>query len=307
MTTFRLGINTCFAVKRWPLPSDWARIVKEEWGLDFVQHSLDLVDVQAPSDLFEAEAESVREACEEYGLTLDSTFTGLAAYSSNILLDPRAEVRTYWEQWLGRAMEFTAKAGGRFTGGHVGAFSIPVWLDERRRAQATRELKAALLRLTELAKRLELEGVYVENMAVAREPSTMAQVEELLSAGDQRHTPVVLCLDVGHECVVGSTGAERDPYAWLQHFGERLGCAHIQQSDAENDHHWPFVDRFNRQGRIEAERVLEVLGATGADEVKLFLEVIPAFEQDDDQVLADLGESVRYWQDALAARAPSVY
>ena len=84
MTNWRLGINTCFAVKRWPEPTEWARIVREEWGLDLVQHSLDLVDIEGPDDLLRSEAKEVREACERYDLTLDSTFTGLAAYSSNL-------------------------------------------------------------------------------------------------------------------------------------------------------------------------------------------------------------------------------
>ena len=33
MTEFTLGMNTCFAVKRWPEPEEWARIVAEEFGL----------------------------------------------------------------------------------------------------------------------------------------------------------------------------------------------------------------------------------------------------------------------------------
>ncbi len=40
----QLGINTCFAVKRWPRPADWAPIVRDTLGLDLVQVSLDLVD-----------------------------------------------------------------------------------------------------------------------------------------------------------------------------------------------------------------------------------------------------------------------
>ncbi len=38
----RLGINNCFAVKRWPQPADWAAIVRDELGLDTVELSLDL-------------------------------------------------------------------------------------------------------------------------------------------------------------------------------------------------------------------------------------------------------------------------
>jgi sugar phosphate isomerase/epimerase len=305
MTTWKLGINTCFAVKRWPQPSDWAKIVREEWGLDHVQHSLDLVDVQGPTELLQAEAEAVQEACEQFELNLDSTFTGLAAYSSNVLLDPRKDVRAYWEEWMNRAMDYTAQAGGHLTGGHVGAFSNPDWLEEGRRTAVWQELRSSLERLAARAKGLRLDGLYVENMAAAREPSTMAQVEELITDGDEFHVPLVLCLDVGHECVPGSDGPERDPYAWLEHFGRRIGCVHIQQSDAQGDHHWPFVEPYNQQGRIHADSVLDVLEASGASEVKLFLEVIPPFEQDDSQVLGDLTGSVNYWQNAIAARTKS--
>jgi len=49
MTSYRLGINTCFAVKRWPQPERWARLVRDELRLDLVQHSLDLVDLDAPA------------------------------------------------------------------------------------------------------------------------------------------------------------------------------------------------------------------------------------------------------------------
>ena len=43
----RLGVNTCFAVKRWPRPADWAPIVRDRLGLGLVQHSLDLVNLDA--------------------------------------------------------------------------------------------------------------------------------------------------------------------------------------------------------------------------------------------------------------------
>ncbi|HCJ35672.1 MAG TPA: xylose isomerase, partial [Ktedonobacter sp.] len=39
MARLHLGINTCFAVKRWPEPQQWLSIVKEELGLDCCQFS----------------------------------------------------------------------------------------------------------------------------------------------------------------------------------------------------------------------------------------------------------------------------
>lgn len=300
MTEFRLGINTCFAVKRWPEPEQWATIVRDELHLDLVQHSLDLVDVGGADDLLHDQADALRAACREKGLALDSTFTGLAAYCANALLDPRQAVRRHWEEWYGKAIRFTAAIGAPVVGGHVGAFAVRDWQDAERRAARWCDLKAALKRLAAVARQECLTGIYVENLAAAREPATMALVEDLLTTEDDQHVAIQLCLDVGHQCVPGTVGRERDPYAWLEVFGTRLGAVQLQQSDAVADHHWPFTEDHNAEGRIDADRVLATLEASGAQDVRLLFEVIPPFEQDDDSVVTELIESVRYWREALA-------
>jgi hypothetical protein len=136
-------------------------------------------------------------------------------------------------------------------------------------------------------------------MAAAREPSTMEWMARLLDTGDDDRVPVALCLDVGHQCVPGATGAERDPYAWLERLGSAAPVVHLQQSDAAADHHWPFTDAANAEGRIRGEEVVAALGRSGATDVALVLEIVPAFEQDDDSVLTDLAASIRYWKQAL--------
>jgi sugar phosphate isomerase/epimerase len=140
----------------------------------------------------------------------------------------------------------------------------------------------------------------VENLAAAREPSTMALIRDLLTSGDEDSVPIRLCLDVGHMCVAGTTGADRDPYAWLRELGWAAPVVQLQQSDAEGDHHWPFTRERNAVGRIDADRVLDTLGEGGVEETALVLEIIPSFEQADDAVLDDLVESVDHWRAALA-------
>jgi sugar phosphate isomerase/epimerase len=299
MMAHSLGINTCFAVKRWPEPDRWASIVRERLGLDLVQHSLDLVQLDAPASLRRRQAEAVREACERFGLTLHSTFTGIAAYSSNLLLDPDPAIRRHSRTWYRRAIAFTALAGGRATGGHVGAFSVTDWNDPQRKEVLGQELSSTLRRLAAQARRAGLEALLLENLAVAREPSTMDGIEVLLSPGDARHTPIRLCLDVGHQCVAGTTGDDRSPYAWLRRFGADAGVIQLQHSDAVADHHWPFTQELNALGRIEAGRVLEALREGGAMNAVLILEVIPPFEAEHDRVLDDLTASVEYWREAL--------
>lgn len=301
-----LGVNTCFAVKRWPRPEDWAPLVRERLGLGLVQHSLDLVEIgwsDAPSDaLIAAQARRVREAAAAHRLTVHSTFTGLAAYSSNLLLHPDEAARQRAAEWFRRVIAFTAQVGAAGTGGHVGAFGVADWQDPLSRQALGADLQERLAELAADARQAGLEFLLVENLAAVREPSTMEQVRRLLTDGDEFRVPIRLCLDVGHQCVPGTSEADRDPYVWLRELGRSAPVIQLQQSDATADHHWPFTPDRNRAGRIEADRVLDALAESGVEDAALILEVIPAFEQADDEVLRDLEVSVGYWREALDRR-----
>jgi D-erythrulose 1-phosphate 3-epimerase len=301
VTTFRLGINTCFAVKRWPRPSQWAAVIRDELGLNLVQHCMDLTDLGAGRSDRDRQAAELRQGCAEYGLTLHSTFTGLAAYSANLLLHPDRARRVGALALFKQIIDFTAAAGAQSTGGHVGAYSVADWREPRRRRELWDELRTHLDVLAADARTAGLSYLMVENLASAREPSTMASLRSLLTAGDKGRVPIRACLDVGHQCVPGSSGDEADPYAWLERLGASAPVVQLQQSDASADHHWPFTPSANRAGRIEGGRVLAAIERSGAREAALVLEVIHPFEADDDQVIADLRASVEYWRRALSA------
>jgi sugar phosphate isomerase/epimerase len=300
VTQFTLGVNNCFAVKRWPEPDVWAAIVKNELGLDLVQHSLDLVDLDGSTDELMAQANDVRTACDDNGLSMDSTFTGLAAYSSNLLLAPSAPARARALAWFKRALQLTAAIGARGTGGHIGAYSVTDFRNPARRSELEISLSESLEELARFARELGLDYLLIENLATAREPSSMAGIAQLLTDGDESHVPIQLCLDVGHQCVSGSSGDESDPYAWLEQMSPVAPVIQLQQSDAEGDHHWPFTENANALGRIDAHRVLDAISRSGANEVSLVLEIIPTFEADDDEVLADMVASADYWRRALS-------
>jgi sugar phosphate isomerase/epimerase len=302
MTAYRLGVNTCFVVKRWPDPPSWAPLCADVLGVDLVEHSLDLVDLHAGGDALRAQADAVREACARHGLDLHSTFTGLAAYSANLLLHPDRDFRDRASAFLRLAVDFTAACGAGSFGGHVGAFSVADWADPARRAALEAELRERLAELAAYAHQQGLEGLMVENLAVAREPSTMAGMEALLDPGDERHVPIELCLDVGHHCVVGTAGEERDPYAWARRMGRFAPVVQLQQTDGAGDHHWPFTADTNAKGLIQAGRLLDALDASGASDIALIIEVIPAFEADDDDVVREMAASVAYWRTALDER-----
>jgi D-erythrulose 1-phosphate 3-epimerase len=297
-----LGINNCFAVKRWPRPDEWAQIVSEELGLEVVQHSLDLADLDL--DL-EAEAQAVHDACGLNGVGIHSVFTGLVAYSANLMLAPEPAERERGETYWAAAIRFAAKLGAKGVGGHVGSLSRHDADNPARRDAVWAELRQRLARLSELARKHELDALLVENMACDREPSRMSDMRSLMSSANDSRAAITLCLDVGHQCVPGTDGDEADPYAWLATLGRHASVIHLQQTDAEADHHWPFTSQYNQRGRIRAPLVLEALAASGTEQATLILEVIPAFEADDARVLDELRQSASYWKQAVGEFEPA--
>ncbi len=250
-----------------------------------------------------SQAARLRAACGGEGLALHSTFTGLAAYSSNLLLHPDRRARDRARDWYRRAIGFTADAGAGSTGGHIGAFSVTDFRDRARKAQLWDELRGSLAHLAAYARDRGLSSLLAENLAADREPSTMAMIVSLLTDGDRARVPIRLCLDVGHQCAPGSAGADRDPYAWLERLGARAPVVQLQQTDGRADHHLPFTPETNAAGIIEPARVLAALDRSGAADVALILEIIPPFEQDDDQVLEGLRQSAAFWRAALRDHA----
>jgi len=291
-----LGINNCFATKRWPRPEEWAQIVTDELGLETVQHSLDLSDLD---HALEADAQAVSTACAGAGLTIHSVFTGLIAYSTCLMLAPTRPERDRAVHYWSRTIRFASMVGAGSVGGHVGSLSRRDADDPDRRAVLWTELQDHLDQLSRLARRYHLDALLVENMACDREPCRMSELSSLMRASDPDHAAVALCLDVGHQCVPGTSGDDADPYAWCRTLGRRAPVIHLQQSDAQGDHHWPFTSAYNDRGRIGGPQLLEALAASGTEEATLILEVIPAFEADDRQVLDELKESVSYWQHAI--------
>jgi D-erythrulose 1-phosphate 3-epimerase len=300
----RLGANTCFAVKRWPEPGRWAELVMDELGLDVCQVTLDLMDPGLEMSSSAPYAESVRRSCEEVGLEVHSLFTGLAAYSANLLLHPEPEMRETATRWFERALTLSALAGAGGAGGYLGAFSVADASNERRRRSLTDELAERMHRLADHAAAAGLQFLLMENMAVSRElGSVIGEMHELERLASGSAVPWVLCLDLGHPCALHTGPPSDDPVAWLEEDWIHDPVFQIQQANRDGDHHWPFTPERNAEGLLHPGPVLAGLGRLAEPrEVYLFFEVIHAPETDDDRVLADMRASADHWRAAAVAQ-----
>lgn len=98
---------------------------------------------------------------------------------------------------------------------------------------------------------------------------------------------------------IGTVGFEEDgnPYKWLEKLGSKTTTLHVQQTDKSSSRHWPFTEKYNKLGIIEAPRVIEAIEKSGNKEIVLILEIFhPPFEPTDSQVVDDLKKSVEYWR-----------
>jgi sugar phosphate isomerase/epimerase len=291
-TEMRLGVNLSFCVKRWVTPELWARLVREELGLDLVQFSFDLVDPTWPDDLLAEIASDVRAAVARFGLTLHSAFIGLAHYTFNQLLHPNPRVRDVAEAWLVRAYRFAALAGITRVGGPVGAIaSRPDGGEADEIAEADyRDLVARLLRLARAAKDHGLAELYVEPTPLRREwPWIIAQAKRLSADLAGSALPWKYCLDWGHatfEPLYGRYRGGVEP--WLRELGEEIGIIHLQQTDFQYDRHWDFTEA----GLVDPKAAVALLDEARLADRPVLLEVFYPFERDDASVLDAVKRSV---------------
>src|SRR5882672_10775034 len=108
--TYRLGINTGFAVNRYAEPEEWVGIVGGRLGLRYAQFTADMLNPSLPDSIIDAQIERIKRACEEHKLTIKSTFTG-AFTRVNHLAHPDLPLREYWIEWFKRFVDITVALG----------------------------------------------------------------------------------------------------------------------------------------------------------------------------------------------------
>jgi sugar phosphate isomerase/epimerase len=301
MGDYVFGVNNCWALKRFAEPEEWVEIAATRMEVGVVQFSFDLLDPVVDSGVLAEYVDRTKDACTKYGVNIQSCSTGGIAYMSNLLMHPFPQMRQYAYGWYAKAISLSQKLGAKTIGGHFGALTVRDFGDPFRRDRLISELLEQIHSLSRIGLQSGLQTLLWEPMPVPREPpSTISEAQALLDRLEDSLVPVKLCLDVGHACNPNATDPrDNDPYEWLRMLGAVSPCVHLQQTDGKADRHWSFTQDHNKVGLIEGEKVISSLDMSGAGDGYLFLEMCPAFEQKDDEVVAELLESAKYWKQFL--------
>jgi sugar phosphate isomerase/epimerase len=287
------GINLSFAIKRWPEPPVWAKLVRETLGLDLVQFTYDLLDPWWPDAVRRPMAAEVRKAAQDQGIRIESAFSGLANYCFDGLLHPDANGRRASLEWWKRAFDVAAEVGATASGGPLGGMSVADATDPKRRDERYHTLLDAVTELSEAAAAAGLERLQVECTPLAREiPYTVEQGRKFLQDLEGRcKVPVKLLVDIGHALYQPLYGPKANMPDWLNSLGRSIGAFHLQNTDFQSDSHWGWPDK---RGLFDVAGFARDVAAAGLDDVPAFLEIIYPFELSDEAVLANITSSVAH-------------
>ena len=175
MAKLELGINNYFAVKRWPEPEEWVRIIKKDLGLSIAQFDLDLLDPHTLEPARSIQTRLIKEAADRQGVRIQSVLTGGVGYHMSLLLGPDLGLRLSAQSWFQNAAVMAGEFSADGVGGPLGAFSMKDYHDEARKKYILSFLKESLHAIAAAAKQKGLKYLIVEPNPVRREyPATIS-------------------------------------------------------------------------------------------------------------------------------------
>ncbi|MDD2971564.1 MAG: sugar phosphate isomerase/epimerase [Lachnospiraceae bacterium] len=288
----KLGLNLSFAVKRWLDPVQLAGMVKNDFGVEHVQFTWDLIDPWWPDEQRDIMIDQYKQAFESEGIEIDATFGGLASYSFAHLLAPSKVQRDIAFLFFKRAIDMTVRMGGKVMGTPVGGMSYDDARDLSRRKKLYEEMLAYLRALAKYGKIKGLEEIHIEATPLITEfphsPEVCIKMMEDLEGTD---IPIRLLVDWGHALYKPLLKEEADIELWFQKCAPYIGSIHLQQTDGLLDRHWDFT---HEGGIVTPELIKKATTEAGLDNLTQYLEVVTIFEEDDDKVYEGMKKTMDY-------------
>lgn len=295
--SYKLGINTGFAVNRYSEPEEWTKVIYES-GAKYVQFTADLLNVSLPEKIIQQQSDRIIDSCDKYGLEITSTFTG-AFTRVNHLAHPDPLIQSYWIDWFKKFIDLSLKIGAKKIGSHFGILTTKDDQDSINRNLRIKQNINNWHIIGNYAKEKGVECLLWEPMSISRElGETIPKCKELQKLVNQDSPiPFKLCLDVDHGDVTSKDLNDLDPYMWLDNFVDESPVIHLKQSLNDKGGHWPFTKEYNEKGKIIPQKVIDILKSHKIKDVDLILELSFRERQPIDSMVVEiLTESVSYWK-----------
>ena len=288
----KLGLNLSFAVKRWMDPVKLAKMIKEDFGVDHVQFTWDLIDPWWPQEQRDVMVYQYKDAFADAGVAIDATFGGLASYSYAQLLAPTKLQRDIAFTFFKRAIDMTVNMGAKVMGTPVGGMDYNDARDPKKREEIYQDMIQYLRKLAEYGKVKGLKEIHIEATPLITEfPHSPEVSVQMMKDTEGTDIPIKLLVDWGHALYKPLPKEEADIELWFRKCAPYIGSIHLQQTDGQWDRHWDFT---HEGGIITPELIKKATTGAGLDDITQYLEVITIFEEDDDVVYEGMKKTMDY-------------
>ena len=300
---YSLGVNLGFAVNRFPEPEDWIPLVSEQIGVRRVQFVADLLNPSLPGRIRSQKVKKINSLCEKHDVIIESAFTGAFTRVNHFgSADP--EIRDFWKKWFKDYLEQSVDMGVKSIGGHPGILSQANNDDPAMRIKILHQIAVCWQEVFEYGSKIGLEFIGWEPMSIEREIGhTINDAQNFHNLLNLQGGHFRICLDLDHGDLTSPNASDRDPVAWINHFGREIGLLHLKQTSADRRKNMPFTKGNNQVGTVNAELILDELTRAQVPSCTMFLEL--GFRErnpDDKSVVSATKESVDYWINSGAKR-----
>lgn len=198
-----IGIDNCFALKRWAAPAEWARVVRE-LGMRYIEGVPDLEaePLLTPDDYRKEWIEQVCEAQAKEGVQTVMLYSNNTTYDTIGFAHPDKRVRdNIVDKWFENFCQLAAGIGANI-GYFVHGLPEKILFDKQERLVAQENVIDCMTRLNRIAERYGIDKVALEQMYTPHQPpftiDTMIKLMQTLK--QQSGTPLYVTEDVGHHC-----------------------------------------------------------------------------------------------------------
>ena len=288
----KLGLNLSFAIKRWVEPEILAEVIKDDLNVIDVQFTWDQINPWWPEIQRNELAREYRESFEMKGIKIHGYFAGSSAYCYPQLLAPLKMQREIAIEYFKRAIDTATELGTDIIGSPLGSLSNKDAYDRERRKTIYEETLKNLRDISRYAKEKGIREIHVECTPLETEfPSTPEEANKFIEdINEVSEVPIKLLIDWGHALFKPLYGDDADMIEWLEKCKNNIGAVHIQQTDGNWDRHWDFT----KDGIVTKECIEKSNAIKELDNCYQFLEVVPIYEDKDENVLVGMKETMNY-------------
>jgi len=198
-----IGIDNCFALKRWTTPAEWCKVVRE---LD-MQYIEGVPDLEAepflmPGDYLEEWIDAVNEAQAKEGVKTVMLYSNDSTYDTQGFAHPDKRVRDrIVDGWFDGFCKL-AKGIGADIGYYVCGLPESILFNKEKRKEAQATVIDTMVRVNRVAERYGIDKVALEQMYTPHQPPfTIDTMRQLMQAIKRESgTSLYITEDVGHHC-----------------------------------------------------------------------------------------------------------